>query len=617
MTIFVWIYLTDPSSPVLFKAGDDDFVSDVKDYALTKFGPLQGKQVDAFDLVPYSTDQNASPVLSTQTPLSQLVPLGKQGALQIILKTPAAIIGSPHGEASPKSTLTYDGIQFADSGIVKREKTIKKVIEVVKSNKVTLLRAPPYTGKTSLGQLLEQHLKEMIVLEEKKRHYVRRISWTAPSTSLEQLWCLYTGQTLNEWLMISKFRPVYLIMDEAHSIFSEESEWGKLVWPKIKSTESTNLHIILLAGYGETSVSSIISTPLDLKSSPLASLDINSLLLTHAEFNEMINNNFDKIYGAPIPTTAAEWIYSNTNGHVGLARRIVDDLKGKFGEKLRLLATGKLELQQGDPTLEESIMKHLLSKDLSDTISDSRAAPLVRKMSDDQLTILDSVVNGAYVPSDADTVPLFTLIKHGYLTRQGSNVIFPSPLYYRCYFSQRFKAPTFSDIIVKTSQFDFFVETCLKLFRPQQVSTRFSRHVKLGNQTTQPLEVVWQMEFYYASSLIIGPTEVAPSVGRAFGSSGFLDFYIDTIYKWGFELVSEGSDIDEHIRRFDPSSGRYRSLLSMINRWAVIDFRSAKTYENKSLTVNDSNLWVILYSEDFKTYTIHRHGQPPKVIPSP
>ena len=66
------------------------------------------------------------------------------------------------------------------------------------------------------------------------------------------------------------------------------------------------------------------------------------------------------------------------------------------------------------------------------------------------------------------------------------------------------------------------------------------------------LERVWQMEFYRAATQVL-PANIFISVdvGAVFGSSGFIDFYVDDARDWAIELLRDGNDVEEHCRRFE------------------------------------------------------------------
>jgi hypothetical protein len=44
-----------------------------------------------------------------------------------------------------------------------------------------------------------------------------------------------------------------------------------------------------------------------------------------------------------------------------------------------------------------------------------------------------------------------------------------------------------------------------------------------------------------------------------FGSPGFLDFYIDEVNNWGYELLRNNVTLLDHLERFNPESGTYKN----------------------------------------------------------
>mmetsp|Transcript_27465 Transcript_27465/g.42689 ORF Transcript_27465/g.42689 Transcript_27465/m.42689 type:complete len:124 (-) Transcript_27465:96-467(-) len=57
--------------------------------------------------------------------------------------------------------------------------------------------------------------------------------------------------------------------------------------------------------------------------------------------------------------------------------------------------------------------------------------------------------------------------------------------------------------------------------------------------------------------------------------NGEIDFYVDSPLRWGFELVVQGREIQEHMKRFRKNiGGKYVPL--RMRKYAVIDFRQYK-----------------------------------------
>jgi hypothetical protein len=66
--------------------------------------------------------------------------------------------GTKYGRTEGDRVGTYEGIDLNSSDICRREQTIQKLVDKILEVGFLLVRSPPMSGKTSLGQLLEQHL---------------------------------------------------------------------------------------------------------------------------------------------------------------------------------------------------------------------------------------------------------------------------------------------------------------------------------------------------------------------------------------------------------------------------------------------------------------------------
>lgn len=109
------------------------------------------------------------------------------------------------------------------------------------------------------------------------------------------------------------------------------------------------------------------------------------------------------------------------------------------------------------------------------------------------------------------------------------------------------------------------------------------------------LERQWQVEFYRCASLLLSNKHfVSPDAGAVFGSSGFVDFYINDELGYAVELLREGDRLHEHIARFQ-GNGRYASLLPSLNDFAIVDFRDI----NKPIKFSQSNLFYVGYAADY------------------
>ena len=79
------------------------------------------------------------------------------------------------------------------------------------------------------------------------------------------------------------------------------------------------------------------------------------------------------------------------------------------------------------------------------------------------------------------------------------------------------------------------------------------------------------MEFYRAATQVL-PLNVfiSPDVGTCWGSSGYVDFFVDDGLSWAIELLRDGERAYNHRYRFEPD-GIYKSIVDVSNEWAAID----------------------------------------------
>ena len=90
---------------------------------------------------------------------------------------------------------------------------------------------------------------------------------------------------------------------------------------------------------------------------------------------------------------------------------------------------------------------------------------------------------------------------------------------------------------------------------------------------------------------------INPDVGRTFGSTGFLDLYVNNDLKWGIELVRDGFKLQEHFNRFD-AGGIYKKI--PFHRWIVLDFYHGRKYDEiKNHHQGNKNYWQVLYFGEY------------------
>lgn len=454
-----------------------------------------------------------------------------------------------------------------------------------------------------MGQLMEEHLKKT-----KPTSYVRRVSFIWENSGFDDLWQYHTGTIFQNWLKIAANEPVYLIVDECQSIYPINHQWNPLFWPLIKQL-SGKIHLLMLSAYGEKPGSGS-ATPQEPHQSNVLSYE--TIFFTPSETSEIISKFEQSSF--LLSQEVKNWIVNNCMNHPGLISRTLDEIKTKYQGIGKTIGGVSLDLNN-------KIYQFLLSSSFHKSIIDSRAAPEIDKFDDSEKRILDHITKYQKLDVDygEDTTVHYTLVKRGFLiatnTTKGNDMTyqfsFPSPLYLRCYYIQRYhRGSVLEDFLVTPTEkgFEDLIVGSLRNFRPSNLASEFSSKSSL-NEAIRPYEALWQQEFYYAASGARGPKFVSPNVRGALEIQGFVDFYINDDFRWAIEMVSEGDRLQEHLDRFTVN-GKYGNLLEIVSKWCVIDFRAK--FENQTVKVD--NLWIVQYSQDFKTFTIHRHNCVPLTI---
>ena len=140
----------------------------------------------------------------------------------------------------------------------------------------------------------------------------------------------------------------------------------------------------------------------------------------------------------------------------------------------------------------------------------------------------------------------------------------------------------------------------LELFQPQSLSNSLSVG-RNGNL----YERIYQDEFY-RSCFLIAPTKCHPDVGAIYGSTGYLDFYIDGDIQLGFELLRNGVKIDKHMIRFDPENGIYKDI--PLRDYAVLDFYQVDTFNGNHFNGDNNKYYAAVFSADFSSIQLWHNG---------
>ncbi|GES85415.1 crinkler (CRN) family protein [Rhizophagus clarus] len=264
---------------------------------------------------------------------------------------------------------TNEGIILTDPDISLRFDIIPPLIRDLMKKQIILIRAPPFAGKTSIAQILENALVQ--------------------SPEYSNCW--------NEWIGQCRHVKTILIIDEAQLIYKEDQNNEKnkntkntadQFWTIVKGClqEIANIHIIMFAAYGYKSSNYIgLTTPVTLPESCCKSLiDIKFNLIKLRNYVMNFCNSYFNLDQQSILNFYA-YIQEITDRHAGLVCHILVTTKDAMNKRI---VANRLTF--------EDIFKYLNSKSFNLSIyANCHAVPKVSSLSDPQRGICEKIyLNG-------------------------------------------------------------------------------------------------------------------------------------------------------------------------------------------------------------------------------
>ncbi|KAH3761403.1 hypothetical protein Pelo_6802 [Pelomyxa schiedti] len=230
--------------------------------------------------------------LAAMTPQDTILKLGCIDTCPLIL----SVLGVPETSMKPirKPTggpltihLQTEGLSFG-CAYTKRNATCLELFKFVTEHCVTLVRAPPYSGKTSLSQLFSLLLQE-------KRWEVELVTLLGkpPSMPLDSFLAEWTEKvTRASSLDNNREQPFVLILDEVQIAYDDPNSafWALIKQLKNCQPEDLKVRIVLFAASGEFQgyCQSSRYTPVHFED---CHLDAKFLLFRKEEFDEFVANN--------------------------------------------------------------------------------------------------------------------------------------------------------------------------------------------------------------------------------------------------------------------------------------------------------------------------------------
>lgn len=478
---------------------------------------------------------------------------------------------------------------------------LKKISDFVENNKIGLLRSPPSSGKSTLGQVLRDRFDSsghdsiyisLAGIHGKEAIYNEKL--------FNDFWHEQVGIT---WTEISKSKKTtYVIVDEVQVIYGDGAPffWGTL--KGLLSSEGynlgQNLRFLFLGTYHPT---------LDLRISPIEfrhSLGLNDLLLGWEEINQLTKNfvQLHMVQGShlfKVPDSIQKAMLNLTGGHPGLCRLILSSLRSHFRD-------------YNDASV-VNMLRYLASSELRNSITDySRAFYWICdwKPNDEEAEFIRNILLciQAKVPFNIDynSNPICkSFIKSGVFAIVDEKIQFTAPIMRIILCHRLFTCPVSSRTPMSNStSFENFLYQTIERMSPSKLSKSLGR-----SSNSRLYERGWQMEWYRSATTIVPiDASVSADVGPVFEeSAGFLDFYVNKELCWGVELIREGDRLLDHAQRFE-KDGDYENI--PLKDWVIMDFR----HHTKQVRGFKQNFWYVLYEDDYKSVTIKRIGQENKVL---
>ncbi|RGB43525.1 hypothetical protein C1646_737945 [Rhizophagus diaphanus] len=507
---------------------------------------------------------------------------------------------------------TNEGVNVNDPDISLRFDIIPPLVRDLLDKKVILVRAPPFSGKTSLAQILEYNL---VHAPEFKNRRIIRISMIWGHAvgvencfdSFRELWNKIIGIDWFEWLGQCRFIETILIIDEAQLIYGREKKVddqnrksADQFWTIVKGLlqEITGINIILFAAYGYRSSNTTgLTTPVTLPESNCKSLiDIN---FTRDELEKYIGKFCGK-YFRNLESSGISKLYKYidvvTEGHAGLVRHILMSIEDAMKKRVD---TNRLTWEQ--------IFKYLNSKEFDSSIyTNCRAVPKVSALSDKQKKICENVyLNDKILYKDDDKDAEY-LIRSGILIIVDIYITFAAPLLKRSFFQQNYGVHNSAET-TPTDLHHFIVKIFTAMCN--ELSGKILRDTLGFGPNGRIMEQTWQKEFYRIGTQVLGSDHfLSCEVGSVFGCEGRIDFYVDKL-DWAIELLRDGKDMKKHKDKFEPS-GIYEEIVKYAKNIAIIDIRS----EAKKVRGKKKDFIYVSCSEDFDAFKIECLGKETVII---
>ena len=491
-----------------------------------------------------------------------------------------------------------------------------------------LIKAPPFSGKTSLATLLKYNFEKKentypIMLSLIRKTGAQQFDYESIDFSFKNNCNIENSQTFFEMIQTDKSRNYVLIIDEGQKLYANCNDFLEQL--KLVSNKTT-LKTICFAAYGKYDIASTDTTPLHFDKQRSVTL----LKLRLNEFDELIKNYNGSKEGkaVPIDNSISNYIRILTDFHAGLVKKTLNLIWKKFSSYPKQFNN-------------HDIFSFLLSKPFMFDISESRCFNPELTLTDSHKDIINEIrMNGSFLKKQCLQKEIDHMVLSGLLySNDRQRYRFSSPLILKAYLYiyERECIRPYDFDKKDPNIIDFVYEVLSKIDSNQ---ARLAAHAKLP---TPLYEKTWNCEIYRAISKILpnkyfinidvppfnfpdnekesemqieeenNDEEIERKSDLNGKKLGYLDFYINYDLQYGIEILREGKKktILEHHNRFIPPLGRYSNM--KFKEYVVLDIRSSPP---KSKYLQNDKYVAAVYDTNFEIWTVYwKDFKKPKKIP--
>jgi hypothetical protein len=160
--------------------------------------------------------------------------------------------------------INFEGINVCDtSRYSPRTETVQLLLAALEQVRLIQVRCPPFSGKTSMAQLVCKRLKEIYNHNINVQDRIVAISLAAGLADDRPFALAFSSATNVEfdiWMKQAHDIPSYLVLDEAQQLYDVDRYKAQKIWAFIKTGLPSQLRLLLFCSYGDSPASNIATT---------------------------------------------------------------------------------------------------------------------------------------------------------------------------------------------------------------------------------------------------------------------------------------------------------------------------------------------------------------------